>query len=113
MNTDILSEILPNIYLTNKTVASNLNIYEDKNIKAVLNCSKDLPFYKEKINQLRISIDVIVMTNNDNPDANPEFYKQISTAVEFIHNNKPILVHYWNFKISDRFNRRILQFCYI
>ena len=63
-----------------------MDFYKKNCIKAVLNCSKDLSFYKSGIHQMRISID-------DNPEANNEFYKALNPAIEFINTHKPILVH--------------------
>lgn len=83
---ETITEIIPSIYLANNNVAKNMNFYEEKDIKAVLNCSHDLAFYKDGIHQMRLCI-------VDTPDSVQEFYKQLPLCVEFINTNQPILVH--------------------
>ena len=75
-----ITEIVPGVFLANNNVAANLEFYEKYNIKAVLNCSVDLPFYKPGIHQLRISI-------HDTPDAVKEFYKCLD-----LHTNQSLFI---------------------
>lgn len=83
---ETVTEVVPGVFLANNNVAQNMNFFQQNDIKAVLNCSRDLPFYRDNIHQMRISI-------NDTPEANNEFYNALTPAIEFISAHKPILVH--------------------
>lgn len=83
---ETITEIDTGVFLANANVAKNLNFYKEKEIKAVLNCSHDLPFHMDGIHQMRISL-------VDTPESNNEMLLQLKPAVEFIKNNKPILIH--------------------
>jgi hypothetical protein len=83
---EILTEICPGVYLGNNNIAMDQEFYKKYNIKAVLNCSKDLPFYKSGIHQLRLSID-------DHPENVIEFYRQLDTCTSFIETNRPCFIH--------------------
>jgi len=88
MNEDfnIVTEIIPGVYLANNNVASNSNFYVEKGIKGIINCSRDLPFYVQDLHQLRLNID-------DNPSYINEFYKSLNICMEFINTHKPVLIH--------------------
>lgn len=83
---ETVTEIDIGVYLANNNVAQNKEWFEKCGIKAVLNCSKDLPFYINGIHQMRICLD-------DTPESNDEMLRQLTPAIEFINANKPILIH--------------------
>jgi protein-tyrosine phosphatase len=89
-NKSIYNKILDNIWIGNKQVVKNMEIY--KNIDVIINCSKNIPFYNtSKINH-RISI-----TNNNSIEniKNLETYLEMSADLIKYHTDqkKKILIH--------------------
>ena len=50
-------EILPGLWLGNRHAAADLKFLREKNIKAVFNCSKDIPFEASIPRQYRVPVD--------------------------------------------------------
>jgi protein-tyrosine phosphatase len=50
-------EILPGLWLGNAKASQNIQFLKEKNIKAVFNCTKDIPFAPLPINKYRIPVD--------------------------------------------------------
>lgn len=82
---DMISEYVVGIYLGNNIVAQDDTFYKEKGIKGILNCSTEVPFYKYDIKQMRIPLNNLV--------ENDKFYDSLETAIDFLHNNKPVLIH--------------------
>jgi protein-tyrosine phosphatase len=88
-----VSKILPNLYLGDTDTARDPDFFKKYRIKAVLNCTKDIPFYFENIEYARVPIDDSLELKDIN-----KFTKYIDFIVEFIHKSvdidkKPILCH--------------------
>ena len=85
-------QILSNLWLGDIRIAKNKLFFDENNIKVVINCSKDIPFYSNYTNNIRISVD----DSLKNKDINL-LYEYIPKAVEYIHNNilesNNILIH--------------------
>lgn len=89
-NKHIYKKITDNIYIGNKFILNNKDVYN--NIEVIINCSKSIPFYdNSKINH-RISID---NDNNINNIKDLESYLEMAADIIKIHNdqNKKILIH--------------------
>jgi hypothetical protein len=86
--------IVPNLYLGNFKMASNIEFLNKNNIKGIVNCTKDIPFdkYFNDKDKLRISI-----TDSKEPDNINLFKENIINSIEFIdtclEENKPVYVH--------------------
>jgi protein-tyrosine phosphatase len=50
-------EILPGLWLGNSKASQDIQFLKEKNIKAVFNCSKDIPFAPIQANKYRIPVD--------------------------------------------------------
>lgn len=77
------SKITPKIYLGNYQGAKDSDFFKDKKIKAVLNCTKDIPHYfshKKDIEYMRIPIDDSLKEIDIN-----KLYEFAPSAIEFIH----------------------------
>jgi len=87
-----VSQILSNLWLGDIRIAKNKLFFNENNINIVINCSKDIPFYSNYTENIRISVD----DSLEDKDINL-LYKYIPKAVEYINNNiiesKNILVH--------------------
>ena len=91
-------KIIDNLYLGNVQISKDEDFFKSKKIKAVLNCSKDIPntFCDSKdIEYMRIPID-----DSLKPIDFEKAYLFMPVAVEFIHKhvvieNNSILVHCW------------------
>jgi len=85
-------EIVSNLWLGNILVAKNKMFFDENNIDYVINCTKDVPFYSNYTQNVRISVDDNLKSNEINT-----MYKYLNRAADFIHNklqdNKTILVH--------------------
>ena len=85
-------EILPNLWLGNLRGASDKKFMENKNISIIINCTKDYPFYFEKIPRYRIPV-------NDNRDPNNmkimfnHLDKAVNTIDYYLSKNEPVYVH--------------------
>lgn len=86
-NLDMISEYVVGIYIGNNIVAQDTVFYKDNNIKGVLNCSTEVPFYTydNNIKQMRIPL--------NNFGENDKFFEFLDKAIDFLHNNKPVLIH--------------------
>ena len=51
------NEIVPGIWLGNRVAAADVDFLREKKIKAVFNCTKDLPFEKSVPRQYRVPVD--------------------------------------------------------
>jgi len=80
------TEIISGVFIGTIQNAQELEFYENYNIKSVVNCTNNLPFYKNDINQLRIAID-------DESIQQDQLYNILSVATDFIHQCKPCLIH--------------------
>lgn len=85
-------EVIPGLWLGNIKIAQNLHFFETNNIHCVLNCSKDIPFFCDKCENIRISVD-----DNLKIEEIDKLYEYFDKAADFINskllNNKNILVH--------------------
>ncbi len=50
-------EILPGLWLGNAKAAQDVSFLKEKNIKAIFNCTKDIPFASIQANRYRIPVD--------------------------------------------------------
>jgi protein-tyrosine phosphatase len=55
--TDPVNEIIPGVWISRWEIAHNPQWLADHNIKAVFNCSKNIPFYPSIQKQYRIPVD--------------------------------------------------------
>jgi hypothetical protein len=99
---EMYTKILPKLYLGNYQAAKNAEFFKDKKIKAVLNCSKDLPntfaskkdkYGVEEVEYMRIPIDDSLKEVDIK-----KCYEFMPVIVEFIHKHtvlqkNNILVH--------------------
>ena len=85
-------EVMPGLWLGNIKIAQNLSFFETHNIHCVINCSKDIPFFCNKCENIRISVD-----DNLKIKEIDKLYEYFDKAADFINakllNNKNILVH--------------------
>ncbi len=89
-------EIIPNIYLGNYRAAKDIDFFKEKNIKAVLNCTKDIPNYHSSntsIEYMRIPID----DSLEKEDID-KLYKFLPSLLQFIRKHvetqkQNILIH--------------------
>ena len=85
-------QIIHHIWLGDIRCAKNKHFFDENNIQVVINCSKDIPFYSNYTENVRISIH----DNLENVEIN-RLYEYIPKAVEFIHKkileSKNILIH--------------------
>lgn len=89
------NKIMSKIYLGNIDASKDKDFFKDKNIKAVLNCSKDIPntFKNSDVEYMRIPIDDSLKVVDYN-----KMYHYLPAAVEFIYKHavlqkNPILIH--------------------
>jgi dual specificity phosphatase 12 len=84
-------EIVPGIFLGNRTAALDSNFLKEKRIGAVFNCTKDIPFDKSVKRQYRVPVD-----DNLQPTEirNLELWS-LEIVYKIIHEAKqgPVLVH--------------------
>lgn len=93
-----VDKIMNRIYLGNVEAAHDPEFFKKRNIKAVLNCSKDIPnyFYKNKdVEYMRIPIDDSLKEIDFE-----KAYNFMPAAVEFIHKHADlekhnIFIHCW------------------
>jgi protein-tyrosine phosphatase len=50
-------EVIPGLWLGNRAAATDQNFSKEKNIRAVFNCSKDIPFNPTILRQYRVPVD--------------------------------------------------------
>ena len=85
-------EIISNLWLGDIRSARSQLFFDENNIKVVLNCSKDIPFYSNYTENIRISVH-----DNLEKEEIDRLYKYFPKAVELINNklleSKGILVH--------------------
>lgn len=85
-------EVMPGLWLGNIKIAQNLSFFETNDIHCVINCSKDLPFYCNKCENIRISVNDDLKISEIN-----KLYEYFDKAADFINSrllyNKNILVH--------------------
>jgi len=83
---------MPGLWLGNIKIAQNLSFFETNNIHCVINCSKDIPFYCNKCENIRISVNDDLKISEIN-----KLYEYFDKAADFINSrlldNKNILVH--------------------
>jgi protein-tyrosine phosphatase len=91
------NKIMSRLYLGNHVASKDPKFFESKNIKAVLNCSKDIPntFAKKDVEYMRIPIDDSLREVDFN-----KAHLFMPAAVEFIHKHIVLqgdnaLVHCW------------------
>lgn len=89
------NKIMSKIYLGNIDASKDKDFFKDKNIKAVLNCSKDIPntFKNSDVEYMRIPVDDSLKATDYN-----KMYHLLPSAVEFIYKHavlqkNPILIH--------------------
>lgn len=94
-NLEDVNQITKRIYLGNIQSAKSKKLFEDKKIKAVLNCTKDIPntFAKKDIEYMRIPVDDSLKERDFQL-----MYNFMPVISEFIHKHadlqkQPILVH--------------------
>ena len=77
------TKILPKLYLGNFQAAKDPDFFKDKKIKAVLNCTKDIPNHfacKKDIEYMRIPVDDSLKETDIK-----KMYNFLPVIVEFIH----------------------------
>jgi protein-tyrosine phosphatase len=77
------TKILPKLYLGNFQAAKDADFFKDKKIKAVLNCTKDIPNHfacKKDIEYMRIPVDDSLKETDIK-----KMYNFLPVIVEFIH----------------------------
>lgn len=77
------TKIIPKLYLGNFQAAKDADFFKDKKIKAVLNCTKDIPNYfacKKDIEYMRIPVDDSLKETDIK-----KMYNFLPVIVEFIH----------------------------
>lgn len=90
-----ITEILPDLWIGNKFSIENNYFLKEKNIKSIINCTKDLEFnHKYKyIDNIRISID----DNHNSIENNTILYDNLHGIINYIHNklnhNDAILIY--------------------
>lgn len=57
MNSNPADEIVPGLWLGNRIAAADTAFLQEKKIKTVFNCTKDLPFEKSVLRQYRVPVD--------------------------------------------------------
>jgi len=89
------NKIMSKIYLGNIEASKDKDFFKDKNIKAVLNCSKDIPntFKNSDVEYMRIPVDDSLKVVDYN-----KMYHYLPAAVEFIYKHavlqkQSILIH--------------------
>ena len=96
-NIDDYNIIVPNVFLGNMKMASDLDFLQKNNIQAILNCTPDLEYhqYFEDKSKFRLNI-------NDSRDIENinKFKSEVIDGINFIEEcveeNKPVYVHcYW------------------
>jgi protein-tyrosine phosphatase len=86
------SQIVPNLWLGNYEAASDHNFFKNKNIKLVINITKDIPnfFFDTNVKYLKIPVD-------DDNLCNKNLNKLFDYLTFIIHNclnrNVPVFVH--------------------
>lgn len=91
---DEYNVIVPNLYLGNFKMGSNVDFLNKNNIKGIVNCTKDIPIdkYFDDKDKLRISV-----TDSKDTDNINLFKENIIHSIEFIDScleeNKPVYVH--------------------
>ena len=53
----MITEIIPDLWIGNKQSAKIIAFMAQKNIVCVINCTKDIPFYNNNVQNIRIPID--------------------------------------------------------
>jgi len=85
-------EILPNLWLGNINIARNSIFFTKNNIKIVFNCSKDINFFSNYTENIRIPID-----DNLKKTEIKKMYDYLDKAADLINtklsNNEGVLVH--------------------
>ena len=96
-NIDDYNIIVPNVFLGNMKMASDLDFLQKNNIQAILNCTPDLEYHKyfEDKSKFRLNI-------NDSRDIENinKFKSEVIDGINFIEGcveeNKPVYIHcYW------------------
>jgi protein-tyrosine phosphatase len=89
------NKIMSKIYLGNIDASKDKDFFKDKNIKAVLNCSKDIPntFKNSDVEYMRIPVDDSLKVVDYN-----KMYHYLPMAADFIYKHavlqkQPIFVH--------------------
>ena len=85
-------EILPNIWLGNRTAALDSDWIAEKGIKAVFNCTKDIPFLPEVQRKYRVPVDDNLQ---DDEIRNLEFwsFEVVFKITREYKTGQPILIH--------------------
>ena len=87
------NKIIPGIYLGNINSALDPNFIREKKISVIINCSKDLPFLKNKnIKKIRLPV-----SDNGKKSEIEKMDRLLGNIIQIIHNerenNKNILIH--------------------
>lgn len=89
---DIPTEIITGLWLGNYKTSQDINFLQEKKIKVIINCTKDIPFANVDVVKYRIPV------NDDlQPSEILNLYKSLSEATEIIADaiikRSPILIH--------------------
>ena len=60
-------EILPNLFISDSTTANRQQFYDDNKIKLIINCTKEIEFFKDDnlvTDNVRISVNDKIMSDN-------------------------------------------------
>lgn len=98
MNKEHYNEIIPGLFLGDMKAAKDEKFFKKHNIKAVLNCTVDVPnFFRSKndIEYMRIPVE-----DSLNEKDLKKMYRYYHAALEFIHKNldiekKNVFIHCW------------------
>lgn len=86
------TEILPNLWISSILTIKNNQFYDINNIKCVINCSKEIPFFSENTLNIRIPV-----ADNLKPAEVDRLYLYMDKATEIIHSHfkkyQGVLVH--------------------
>ena len=91
---DDYNMIIPNLYLGNYKMASNLDFLNKHNIQCIINCTEDVEFDPYFDNKHKLRLDINDSKESDNINS---FKEKIINSIDFIDNcleeNKPVYVH--------------------
>lgn len=80
-----MTEFLPGFFLGDFQNATDPAFLYRNNIRKVVNCSKDLPFYSEKTQNYRIAIN-----DTDSKQDNDVLFMNFKPVLEFIFSGEPV-----------------------
>ena len=96
-NIDDYNIIVPNVFLGNMKMASDLDFLQKNNIQAILNCTPDLEYHQYFEDKPKFRININDSKNIENIN---KFKSEVINGINFIEGcveeNKPVYVHcYW------------------